>query len=208
MNTNLQPISRSFGFDIGTPIDRIYIEDFLSKNSHCIKKNIIEIADNTYSKKYAQENSNFHILHTMKINDNVIVGDLTKIESLPKNMFDCFICTQTLNFIYDFHKAIEGSYYLLKNGGVMLATVSGISQISRYDMDKWGDFWRFTDLSIKIAFEKIFGKENIEVEYYGNVYSAKCFLDGIPAEKLTLDELFYKDQDYQITIVVKAVKNV
>lgn len=207
MNTNLQPISRLFGFDMGTPIDRIYIEDFLSKNAYCIQKNIIEIADDFYSRKYAQENSNFNILNTIKTNNNVIVGDLTKITTLPKNMFDCFICTQTLNFIYDFNKAIEGSYYLLKNKGVMLATVSGISQISRYDMDRWGDYWRFTNLSIKIAFEKIFGKGNVDIDYYGNVYSAKCFLDGLPADKLSYDELFYKDSDYQITIVVKATKN-
>jgi hypothetical protein len=34
----------------------------------------------------------------------------------------------------------------LKPGGVLLATVSGISQISRYDMYRWGDYWRFTTL--------------------------------------------------------------
>ena len=27
--------------------------------------------------------------------------------------------------------------------------MSGISQISRYDMERWGEYWRFTDASTK-----------------------------------------------------------
>jgi len=95
---------------------------------------------------------------------------------------------------------------MLKKDGVVLATVPGICQISRYDMDKWGDYWRFTDLSIKKAFEEIFGKDNIEVKTYGNVLTAISFLHGISAEELSYDELFYKDPDYQIIIGIKAVK--
>ncbi|MGG7073548.1 hypothetical protein U5B43_04720 [Campylobacter sp. 9BO] len=73
-------------------------------------------------------------------------------------------------------------------------------------MDRWGDYWRFTDLSIKKTFEDIFGWDNVEVEVYGNVLSAMAFLQGICAEELTKDELFNKDNDYQVTICIKAVK--
>jgi hypothetical protein len=34
-----------------------------------------------------------------------------------------------------------------------------------------------------------------------------AFLQGISAEELTKDELFYQDKDYQMTITIKAVKN-
>ncbi len=95
---------------------------------------------------------------------------------------------------------------MLKDGGVGLITVAGISQISRYDMDRWGDYWRFTDLSIKKAFEEVFGEGIVEVETYGNVLASTAFLQGISAEELTKDELFYKDNDYQMTITIKAVK--
>lgn len=91
-------------------------------------------------------------------------------------------------------------------GGVGLITVAGISQISRYDMDRWGDYWRFTDLSIKKAFEEIFGEGNVDVETYGNVLATTAFLQGISSEELTKKELFYKDKDYQMTITIKAVK--
>jgi hypothetical protein len=61
-------------------------------------------------------------------------------------------------------------------------------------------------MSIKKAFEEVFGDGNVETEIYGNVLSATAFLQGISAEELTKEELFYKDNDYQMTICIKAVK--
>jgi len=132
---------------------------------------------------------------------------LTKPETLPKERIDCFICTQTLNFIFDVPKAIEGSYKVLKQGGVLLCTVSGISQISRYDMDRWGDYWRFTDLSIRKLMESVFGEGHVEIVTFGNALAATAFLQGLAVDDLPdtflLDK---KDQDYQITIGIKATK--
>jgi len=135
-----------------------------------------------------------------------IVGDLTNIETLPENKIDCFICTQTLQFIYDFRAAIEGSHFVLKKNGVMLATCAGITQISRYDMDRWGDYWRFTTLSTLRLFEEVFGRGNVEVDCYGNVLSTISFLEGIGAEELTKEELDYRDRDYELLITIVATK--
>ena len=206
---NLQPISKVFALDRGTPIDRVYIEDFLGKNRDSIKGVICEIADNRYSKKFGSKVIKYEILHYKDDNQNAtIVGDLSDISTLPQNKIDCFILTQTLNFIYDFKSAIKGLNYMLnESGGVALVTVSGISQISRYDYERWGDYWRFTDLSIKKVFEEVFGQGNVEVKTYGNILSATAFLQGISAEELTPKELFYNDANYQVTICIKAVKN-
>jgi len=204
---NLKPVSSVFAFDRGTPIDRVYIEDFLEKNRIFVKGVLCEIADNSYSKKYGSNVEKFEILHYTQENKHAtIVGDLTNISTIPQGKIDCFILTQTLNFIYDFKSAIVGLHFMLKEGGVALVSVAGISQISRYDMDRWGDYWRFTDLSIKKAFEEVFGYGNVEVETYGNVLSTTAFLQGISAEELTKEELFYKDKDYQMTITIKATK--
>lgn len=203
---SVNPISSLFGSDRGTPIDRVYIEDFLSNNSYLIKGRTLEIADASYSKKFGAEIEKYEVLHSAKGNNTTIVGDLTDLGSLPENKIDCFICTQTFNFIYDFKAAIKGARHLLKPGGYLLATVSGISQISRYDMERWGDYWRFTTLSIEKAFGEVFGEENVNVDFYGNVLAAVAFLEGISAEELTKKELLFKDENYQVTIVVKAKK--
>jgi len=204
---SLKPISNVFGLDRGTPIDRFYINDFLSKNSNLITGTVLEIAESTYSKKFGRNVEIYEILHATSENANAtIIGDLTNINTLPENKIDCFICTQTLNFIYDFKSAIIGGRHLLKENGIMLATVAGISQISDYDMTRWGDYWRFTTLSIKKSFEDVFGNGNVEVDFYGNVLTSISFLKGISAEELSKEELFFKDKNYQLTIVVKAKK--
>ena len=96
---------------------------------------------------------------------------------------------------------------ILRPGGTLLVTFSGISQISRYDMKRWGEYWRLTKASAKELFVKHFNQNNINVETYGNVLVAMSYLHGLSSDELTMDELDYNDSDYQVFIMVKAVKS-
>ena len=204
---SVKPVSEQFGLDRGTPIDRYYIEKFLQSNAAHIKGNVLEIAENTYSKKFGTGVTAFEILHYNNENPQAtIIGDLTDTATLPADKVDCFICTQTFQFIYNFKDAIRGARHLLKKDGVILATFAGISQISRYDMDRWGEYWRFTTLSAAKAFVEEFGIGKVQVDYYGNVLSAVAFLEGISAEELTPEELDYKDKNYELLITLVARK--
>jgi ubiquinone/menaquinone biosynthesis C-methylase UbiE len=168
---------------------------------------VLEIAESTYSKKFGTGNINYQVLHYNHDNPNAtIIADLSKPSSLPENKIDCFICTQTFQFIYNFKEAIEGAHRLLKRDGVLLATMAGISQISRYDMDRWGDYWRFTKLSALKSFEEVFGAQNVEVEAFGNVLSSIAFLEGITVEELSQEEIDHRDDNYQMLIAVIARK--
>ncbi len=51
-----------------------------------------------------------------------------------------------------FKEAIRGAHYVLKDGGYLLATVSGIQQISKFDESRWGDYWRFYQRSVCAQF--------------------------------------------------------
>lgn len=204
-----RPVSRLFGLDRGTPVDRYYIETFLAQNSNYIRGSVLEIAENTYSRKFGSGVTSYGILsYDNSSNNATITGDLTALPSpTPGEEIDCFICTQTLNFIFDVSKALQGCSRLLRKGGVLLCTVSGLSQISRYDMERWGDYWRFTNLSIQKLFEQVFNKENIEIKTYGNVLAAKLFLDGLAVEDIPDKSILdVQDPDYQIIIGVRAVK--
>lgn len=202
-----EPVSGIFGLDRGTPIDRYYIEQFLNENRALIHGDVLEISENAYSKKFGSDVKNFEILHFTGDNPQAtIVGDLTDISTLPEQRVDCFICTQTYNFIYNFPAAIRGTRHLLKNGGVVLATMGGISQISEYDMEKWGDYWRFTTKSAYKMFSDVFGESNVKVDFYGNVLSSIAFIEGISSEELTRKELDYKDARYQLVITVRAFR--
>ena len=207
------PISCDYGFDRGTPVDRYYIEKFLYNNRQYFKGRILEVAQDWYSSHYAKLNEAteqkpiVETLHYDGTEDEVsIIGDLTKPETLPENRYDCFVCTQTYHVIYDVPKALEGSYKLLKEGGVLLATVSGISQICRGDMDRWGDYWRFTNKSLELLFKETKFSQ-VEIVPMGNVMAACAFLQGIALEELPEKELLdVTDDNYQLIIGIRAVK--
>ena len=209
LNQN-KPVSSVYGLERGTAIDRYYIERFLRQNAHCIRGKILEVGDSFYSRKFAGKNvDSFDVLHALPDNKKAtVIGDLTDTATLPENAFDCFICTQTFNFIFDVQKAIHGANYLLKPGGVLLATVAGISQISRYDMDRWGDYWRFTTASAEKLFAAAFGT-GVGIESHGNVLAATAFLQGLAVEDLPNQRLLDdQDPDYQLLITIVARKEI
>ena len=207
------PLGTCFGFDRGWPVDRYYIEKFLYQNRQYFRGRILEIAEDLYATRYARLNetaSDEPIVETLHFDGTedavTIIGDLTKPETLPENRYDCFICTQTYHVIYDVPKALEASYQLLKEGGVLLATVAGISQICREDMNRWGDYWRFTNKSVELLFKETKFSQ-VEIVPMGNVMAACAFLQGIAQEELPNKELLdVMDEDYQLIIGIRAVK--
>jgi SAM-dependent methyltransferase len=203
-----QPVSRVFGEDRGLPLCRYYIERFLQDHARDIQGDVLEIAENSYTRRFGAERVvRSHVLHAVDGNPAAtLVGDLTTGEGIPSNAFDCIILTQTLPFVYDVRAALCHLERSLKPGGVLLASLTGISQISRYDMDRWGDFWRFTDASARRLFEEYWPAENVSVEVHGNVLVATAYLQGIASDELREDELHYKDQDYPLMITVRARK--
>lgn len=206
LKTSILPVSRKFGFDRGKPIDRYYIEKFLSENKSKIRGVVMEVGDLTYTNKFGgRKVTKSLVLNKKKVNDNDLVGDLETGEGLPNANIDCFILTQTLPFIFGLSSAVKNCLRVLKPGGYLLLTVPGITQISRYDMDRWGHYWNFTDLSLQKLFEEFVPKRNIIVKTYGNVKAACFFLYGLSQEEIDTKELDYRDEDYQviITAVIK-----
>ena len=206
----LTPISSIFGLERGQSIDRYYIDTFLRKHSGDIRAHVLEIAEPRYTRQFGGNRvTHSDVLHAVPGNpEATLVGDLVTGQGIPREAFDCMILTQTFPFIYDVRAAIATVFAALKPGGVLLATVSGISQISRYDMERWGDYWRFTTRSSRLLLEEVFPAENVFVEAHGNVYSAIAFLHGVAVEELSQEKLDHRDQDYELLITLRAVKPV
>ena len=203
------PISRSFGIGRGQPIDRYYIEAFLEKHRQDIRGRVLEAGGYVnYTKQFGDDRvTHGDILYPKEGHpDGTMIGDLATGRAIPFEAFDCLILTQVFPFIYDVRAAVANSYRALKEGGVLLATLPGISQICRYDMKQWGDYWRFTDASVRQLFGDVFQPENVTVEAFGNVLVACTFLHGLASRELTRQELDYNDPDYQLSITVRAVK--
>jgi len=203
-----EPISRVFGLDRGIPVDRHYIEDFLASNADRVSGRVLEIGDRTYTERFGgkavQHSDVLHV--TGDSPEATIIADLTHAPQIASDTFDCIILTQTLQFTYAMEKTVAELHRILKPGGCVLCTVPGISQISRYDMDRWGDYWRLTSLSARELFETAFPAADLQVVTYGNVLAATAFLHGLAVSELSKSELDVHDDDYQLIVAIRAIK--
>lgn len=204
----ITPVDAGFGLGRGKPVDRHYIEDFLRRNADDIRGHVLEVAEDTYTRAYGGRRvTRSDILHADDSNPKAtLVGDLAGDNALPSDTFDCFICTQTLTYIYDVRSALRTIHRILRPRGVLLATVPGISQMSPHDRDRWGEYWRFTAQSLGRLLGEPFGSANVEVEAYGNVLASTAFLQGLCTDDLRGEELDHRDQRYQMLVAGRAVK--
>jgi len=204
---SVEPQSRAFGSDRGRPIDRHYIGNFLETHAADIRGHVLEFGDATYTRRIGGKRvQRSDVLYPRKGHlKATIIADIEVPNTLEAAAFDCIVCTQVLMYIFDTRAALRSLRRALKPGGVLLATFPGISQISRHDMDTFGEFWRFTSLSAARLFNEVFAPECVRVAAFGNVLAATAFLHGLTVADLTQQELDHQDRDYEVTIAVRAV---
>jgi SAM-dependent methyltransferase len=201
------PVTGDWGLGRGLPVDRYYIEQFLARHFEDIRGRVLEVGDDRYTRKFGGlAVGSSDVLNVAPGHpQTTIVADLSRPEQVPSDRFDCVIIAQTLQLIADVEGAIRALHRMLRPGGVVLATLPGISQVHHAD---WGGHWHwnFTALSARTLFESAFASGDVSVETRGNVLAATAFLQGLAAEDLRPDELDYNDRDYQVSILVRARK--
>jgi SAM-dependent methyltransferase len=205
----LEPMSRMFGTDRGLPIDRYYIERFLGAHATDVRGRVLEFGNDTYIRRFGGNRvTQADVLHYVPGNPKAtIVADVTKVDDTLVEIFDCIICTQTLQMIFDVRAALKGLNRMLKPGGVLLATAHGTSRICRREgVDDWGEYWRFTSQSLEHLVAEAFGQKNLQVTAHGNVLAAISFLHGLATEELAQEELDTVDPNFEVLISVRAVK--
>jgi SAM-dependent methyltransferase len=200
-----KPLSTDFGYSRGTPIDRYYIENFLEGHSADIRGHVLEIGDDTYSRRFGGGRvAKQDILHVAERPQATIVGDLAQPAVLPSGTFDCMIITQTLHLIFDPARAIAEIRRALRPGGVALITVPGITPIDRGEWkDSW--YWSLTEPSLSRLLGGAFEQGNIVVSTYGNLFAATAFLRGAAVEDVRRAQLDPLDPAYPVTVAARAV---
>jgi SAM-dependent methyltransferase len=202
----LTPMSRSYGYDRGRPIDRYFIEKFLQSNAGLIRGRVLEIGESIYTRAFGGTHvTRSDVFHAYEAPGATIVGDLANMAHVPANTFDCMIITQTLHLIYDIRAALSEIHRVLKPGGVMLATFPGLSQISDNEWrPSW--YWGFTAQSASRLVCEVFPPTHVDIRSRGNVLVSAAFLFGLADTELTKEELEFDDPDYQTIITAKVRK--
>jgi hypothetical protein len=205
---SLEPPGRLMGFDRGRPVCRWYIERFLDANAVKVRGTVLEVADAEYTKRYGGARvTTSEVLHAVAGNANAtIVGDLATGEGIPQGRYDTVILTQVLQCVFDVQAAVRTVHGALKQDGTALVTLPAIAPISRYDAERWGEYWHFTEQSAKKLFEPWFGVSNVIVQAFGNHVVAHAYLAGMAAEELRPDELAAFDPDYPVVVTVVATR--
>ena len=183
----VQPVSREFGYDRGTPVDRSYVEDFLASWAEDIRGRVLEVGDDAYTRRFG--GSRVHRADVLNVHDGMpgttFVADLADGGGLPDAAFDCVVLTQTLHLVFDVHAAARTLLRVLKPGGVLLLTVPGITPVST---DEWAATWHwsFTRHSARqVVRARSSGRRTSTCTQYGNALAATAFLQGLASEELS-----------------------
>lgn len=203
----LTPFSETWGFDRGTPVDRYYIERFLSEHRSDVRGRVLEVGDPRYTRRFGTAITSPDVLDVDPGNpEATVVADVARPEAFEPEAYDCFILAQTLQYVFDVRAAVRSAQRLLRPGGVVLATVPAVSRVAR-SAGVDGEFWRFTEASCRALFGGEFAPERVEVLAYGNVLTAVSFLLGLACEDLSPRELDHADPWFPVLIAVRAVKS-
>ena len=199
------PLSTNWGFDRGLPVDRYYVERFLDAHSTDIRGRVLEVAEDTYSRRFGGQNVECQDILSLEPREGAtIVGDLVDPATLGTSTYDCIILTQTLHLIFDLQAAVTQLHRALRPGGVLLLTVPGITPVDRGDWkDRW--HWSLTDGSLRRLLSGPFKPCNAEICVYGNLHAATAFLHGAAVEELSKRKLDAFDPAYPVTVAARAI---
>ena len=199
-----RPFASQWGYDRGTPVDRWYIERFLAERSDDISGRVLEVKDSAYTDRFGHEVTEPAVLDIDADNERAThVADLADAGSIPEASFDCFICTQTLQYVFDLEAGTAHAHRILRPGGVLLLTVPVTSRVCEPPLT---DYWRFTELATAKLLERVFGPGRVEARARGNVLSQVAFLEGLAAEDLDESELEADDERFPLIVCARAVR--
>ena len=201
------PIDSGFGRGRGKPVDRHGIESSSRCHARNIRGRVLEVAEERYTSEFGGARvTRSDILHVDDSNPQAtLIGDLADdADDLPGAASTASSAPRHSPTSTTWRRGAT-IHRILKPGGVLLTTVPGISQMSPYDRDRWGEYWRFTAQSLGPPAGRARSAASTgRGRAYGNVLASTALLQGLCVDDLRRDELDHRDQRYQMLIAARA----
>ena len=202
-----RPFSDDYGWDRGTPVDRVYIERFLARHAADVRGACLEVRDASYVRTFG--GTAVEVAEVLDIDpDNPeagVIADLGDPGSLPTGRYDCFVMTQTLHLIPRPEVALRNAWEALRPGGVLLLTVPALSR-HQPQPGPSQDFWRYTPVGLRALLEGVLSEADTLVTGYGNLLACVAFLEGLAAHELRPEELGIQDPHFPLIVGARVQK--
>lgn len=198
------PISASFGFDRGTPIDRFYLERFLADEASAIRGVVGEVAGSLYATSFGGERvTRVEVIDIDPNNPHAtLVADLSDADELPAGVFDCLLVVQTLQYTPSPEVALANCLRSLRPGGTLLLALPALAAHDDNERPE-DDHWRFWPGGVVSLVSQVAPQADSRVVAYGNLTAAIAFLHGLAAEELRDDELARQDLRFPVVVCVR-----
>ena len=197
------PFSDDYGFDRGTPIDRYYLHNFLSRNGVHITGDVLEVQGTGYTRQFGHDVRHAHSFDINPCVQPTFVCDLAESEKvLPDNRYDCCLLPNTLQHLRSLEACLRNALRVVKPGGVVLASSSTFVPL----IPDGPDYWRLTRMGWEEVLSRAWAGYDVEVECYGNCLAAVAAMVGLASEELTPAELDFRSQRYPVLITFKCRK--
>jgi SAM-dependent methyltransferase len=192
----LKPFSNNFGWERGTPVDRYYVDRFFERHRALITGDVLEIDRNIYTRRFGHDLRTVHSFDIEPKPDTTFACDLAHSESvLESEAYDCVLLPCTLSFFRELDLCLRNALRVVRPGGVILASASGIIRVEDSD-----DLWRFTPFGWREVLQRIWPGCELVVESEGNCLAVAAFNLGLASEELKPEELNYGDELFPVAI--------
>jgi hypothetical protein len=190
----VEPLTK-WGSQRGLPVDRWYIESYLSSHSDLVHGRVLEVKEDAYASRLGA--GNVDVVDIDSSNERAtVVGDLCDSSTLAVGRYDAAIVTQTLQFLPDPDAALRNLFNSLKGDGCLLVTVPCLSRLCG-PIDRW----RWTPSGLKQQIEGTAPPgSHVEVLGLGNGLAARAFLFGLAADDLAASALDVPDDDLPLIV--------
>jgi hypothetical protein len=197
-----RPFSEYFGFDRGTPIDRYYLDRFLSAHRLEIHGEVLEIQLPDCARRYGQ---GVTAVHTVDIDPRfspTYCCDLASAGIIADARYDCFLLPNTLPYLRHLERALVEALRIVRPGGTILATASTFVPL----VTDMADYWRLSAAGWEELASKAWPDCRLTVESHGNCLSAVAAMLGLASEELSPAELDGRDPRYPVLVTLHCQK--
>jgi hypothetical protein len=193
------PFSSKFGFERGTPIDRYYLHEFLSRHRGVISGDVLEVQTASYTMRFGQSVTRadtFDIAPEFKPTYRCDISHCEEI--IPSRAYDCLLLPNALPHFRELDLALGNLARIVRPGGAILASAAGLLPLTG-DVP---DYWRFSPAGWREKLSAAWPGATIEIAGHGNCLSAIGAQLGLALEELTEAELDVHDPRFPLLTTI------